>query len=204
VIRIIGFLVVALLTPCCSWAATTSNLGFAAGGSSFVQDGQWKGMLFTTDSSAYQLDSVTILMEDAADTSGNFFVAIFDDSAGPNTQVLNGLLSGSANPSTAGLYTYNPAGTVELAANTSYWVTLGVSVGDGDYRWETIDDTSEVGPWTLGDNQFLSFNQGGSWSSSVLVPGGLSISATVVPEPTSIVMVGSVCVVLLLRRRRDA
>ena len=192
-LRTLGFVVVGILSLPSAFAqqVVSGNLSEPGGvGTSFVQDGQWKGQSFTTDNDSYTLDQVTLEFVDAADASGNLFVHLYDDNAGlPGSMVLGGALGGSSNPATAGQYVYLANTSLLLSANTPYWIVAGVSAGDGDYRWATVDSDGETGPFPLGNDPALSFNTGGSWSLSTnLLNQRLEVTATAVPEPASVVL----------------
>ena len=88
---------------------------------------------FRTGSAASQLSEVMLRMTTAEGVGGNFYVQLFDATGTSHTPgALLTTLAGEANPFTAGNYTYT--GSYNLAANTDYWIKLGVSSGSGHYR----------------------------------------------------------------------
>lgn len=162
----------------------------------------WTSVSFTTDGQAYTLDSVSLDVAVASNTSGNFFVSIYDESNfRPGSLITNGSLTGSDNP-TVGTNVYSAAGTVSLAANTAYHIVTGVSSGAGVYAINWTTSTSQTGDWTLGDARANSGNQGSSWSFSS-GPLIASVNATAVPEPSSFGLVlGLTAVGFIATRRR--
>lgn len=174
------------------------------------QSNWWAGNQFITDASAasFQLDSVTLSMDTAMNTGGGFFVAIYSNGVGePGTQLE--LLSGVANPATAGEYTYTSTG-LTLAPNTSYWVVAGISGGTGIYPWK-VENDAEVhftGPWQIPstDTHITSFQNGGdNWRNDLPHDGFarlFSVSATAIPEPATmqVLLFGGVAAVIALAR----
>lgn len=172
----------------------------AAGSFITVDSSNWLAQLFSTDSSAasFSVTSVSLALGNAANTSGNFFVSINNNTGSnlPGTTV--GTLSGTANPSTAGTYTFTSAG-ISLNANTKYWIRVGVSSGSGSYSWldtQSFEGFNHTGTWSL-FNDFAngiptdsySFNGGSSWNKAYGTPYKFELSA--VPEPTTIGLVAA-------------
>ncbi len=173
----------------------------------------WAGSQFITDASAsaFQLDGVTIKMDVASDTPGNFFVAIFSNAGGQPGTLLE-TLSGSANPAAAADYSYTSSG-LSLAPSTSYWVVTGVSSGGtagAGYNWKLAGDPFDfTGPWTIPatDTHITSYDQGGtSWNDlpNDAYPRQFSVSATAVPEPSvfGLIALGGAAALFLRPRRR--
>ena len=115
-----------------AWAAvifdTTDVNDFAS-----TYDGLSNAQSFRTGSTGSQLSGVMLRMEGAYQDGGNFTVRLYnsteDGGNNPGTSLLT--LSGSADPFTAGNYTYT--GSYALAANTDYWIVLAV-FGQGNYN----------------------------------------------------------------------
>ena len=144
----------------------------------------WNGNKFVNDASSRNLQSITLSMGGAADTSGAFQVELHSNSGGLPGGLL-GVLTGNGNPATAGLYTYSTGSTITLSPNTTYWVVAKVTSGLGDYSWNYTSTTTQSGTGTLGGFS-ESTNQGGSWSAeNVSFPSMFSVTATAVPEPAS-------------------
>ena len=143
---------IVLMLTAPSFAATqVSNLSeplsvlFNANGTNFAHASS-----FTTDASSYWLEGVTVSV--STNSSGTSELQLRSDAAGSPGAVIENLGSQSL-PSIQGqvLLTYASAG-ITLAANTTYWVTLG-ETGSGDFSWGGTTSTSESSPgsWTIGD-----------------------------------------------------
>jgi hypothetical protein len=80
-------------------------------------------------------------------SGGNFYVQLFDATGTSHAPgALLTTLAGEANPFTAGNYTYS--GSYNLAANTDYWIKLGVSSGAGLYNlWQGTRPTTGTTPY---------------------------------------------------------
>ncbi len=178
-------------------------------GSGYIEE--WIGQSFTVGGSSATLSSVVLSM--AADNtvipSGNLFVSLYDATGAgsrPGASLLT--LSGSANPATAGNYTYT--GSYLLTANTTYYIVAGVSSGTGAYEW-AAHDSQDLG--TIGYSD--SFDGGVTWNSDNTPPGTVFTGETLnmqingvitpVPEPAEwglvscSALLGLVCIV---ERRR--
>ena len=153
-------------------------------GAAAINFSDWNGNKFVNDATSRNLQSITLSMDVAADTSGSFRVELYSNSGSlPGSSL--GILTGNGNPATAGLYTYTPSSTITLNPNTTYWVVAKVTSGLGDYSWNYTSTTTHGGTGTLGGFS-ESFDQGGSWSAeNVSFPSMFSVTATAVPEPSS-------------------
>jgi hypothetical protein len=185
----------ALLASIRSDAATqvsnlAESLGFemTANGTNFAAASS-----FTTGASAYQLTSITVSV--FTNTSGTSELRLHADNAGvPGTLIES--LGSQTLPSNQGnvLLTFNSPGTPTLAANTTYWVTLG-ETGSGDFQWDGTFSTAETSPssWTIG-NQAKSKASGSSTWGEVFgggtqESGRFAIDATavvVLPQPDDV------------------
>lgn len=150
-----------------------------------VNFSSWEANKFTTDANTYSLQSITLNLDDALDTSGAFVVELHSDNSGTPGSFI-AALSGSVNPATAGLYTYTPSSTVTLNPNTPYWVVAMVSSGNGDYGWHFTSSTSQA-PGAVGTVGGFSesLDQGASWSAEdTSFPSEFKVVG-VVPEPST-------------------
>lgn len=194
-------LVVALLSPPARGAVMVSNLDEPTF-SSFPAGEWWVGNRFITDGSAdaFLLEAVTLKMDAATATPGNFFVAIYSNGIDNKPAASLGLLSGEANPFAAGNYPYTASG-LTLNPNTSYWIVAGVSSGGSagsGYNWTLANAAvNYTGSWAIPgtDTHITSFPTGGvNWND--LENDGyarqFSITATAVPEPSTFALCAAV------------
>jgi hypothetical protein len=177
-----GIAVLLLSSICLPAAVIFDNLN-TPNGSSSVMAGRWWAQSFTVGSgSDYSLTSVILRMAAPLDTSGNFFVAIYDAAGAGGVPRNNmGTLIGSANPATAGDYTYT--GSLSLSANTTYYVVAGVSSGGGIYTWGYEAPLSIETGSTMGYDR--SMDQGVSWTPlSLTYAHNMQVNGlSAVPEP---------------------
>ena len=149
--------------------STSLQFGSAIRANSWVRSG------FTTGSNPFILTSVTLqFRQNTANT--NLFVRIYENNVG----LLGNLITGFINPSSISTTVPHGADTVftlatpqTLAANTSYWLLVGIdaSIGTpGEYSWRgtnSFDQAGEAG-WSIGDSSLFSDNQGLSWVTSTI------------------------------------
>ncbi len=165
-----------------------SNLGTSAG-SRAVGSNSWLAGDFGTGLNAdgYELNSVQLAMTDASGNPNNFTVMLFDCNnlyaIQPGSSL--GTLNGSADPATAGIYTYTPASNITLSPDTFYFIVLtaGTAVANGAYEWNESTSHSSNGGW--GDFYGIpqssdGLNWGGTISS---IYPQFAIDATAIPEP---------------------
>jgi hypothetical protein len=163
---------------------------------------------FLTDSSStlFVLDNVTLLMGDATATGGNFQVSIWANTdSGPNLPNFPvAVLSGSADPATAGNYVYNGS-DLALAPDTLYWVVATVTAGPGNYNWAFTSSLTTTGPWTTLGWSEIDTNTTPNWQPILNnLPQLMSISATAVPEPSATAaLLGTAAFGLVFFRRRQ-
>jgi len=192
--RIIIF-AIALLTSKIIYAQGTlylSNLTQTSTGSEAAGSDSSLAALFNTGNSAdgYLLDSVQLAMANATGDPSDFTVmiysAMFGDAILPGSNV--GTLSGSTDPSTAGIYNYTDASNLILSPSTDYFIVLtaGATVANGAYEWSHAGAYSynQNSGWNTFANIFHSSN-GSSWASSSSIDPQFAIVATPIPEPSS-------------------
>jgi len=154
-----------------------SNLGNTSGGISFVWYTPGDGIMappfgvslansFTTGASAALLDSITLSLGNAS-TGGGFTVRLYSSNGASGPGTLIATLTGSANPFTAGTYTYIPGSPLTLAAATTYFVVASVPMSPpgSNYAWNYTANAAETGTagWSIGD-KFWSSTNGGAWA----------------------------------------
>jgi hypothetical protein len=196
--RIIIMFAVALVAPQMVQAQGTvyvSNLDQPSAGSIAVGSDSWVAGNFRTgtNSAGYVLNSVQLAMTDASGNPGGFTVMIYGSDNNPIGEMPGsslGTLNGSANPSTADIYTYTPASSLTLSPGTFYYIVLtaGTSVANGAYEWSYDDAYSYnlIDRWGGG----IAFHSNNGSLNSWRVSGGSSyhfplyaINGTAVPEP---------------------
>jgi hypothetical protein len=194
-----------------------SNLGEPSTGSVSVGSDSWLAVAFFTGTnvSGYSLNSIQLAMTDASGNPSGFTVMLCGFNGLPGSSL--GTLSGSTDPSTAGIYTYTPAANLTLLPRAGYSIVLtaGTAVADGAYGWS-------YGSYA-GNN---TYNQSGGWGTFVDVyalgeiytsTDGLSwgmhangffsnpqfaINATAVPEPNILSLLGLGGLGFLWHRRK--
>ena len=106
-----------------------SNLGQTSTGSYAVGSDSWYAAVFVTGTNVggYLLDSVQLAMTDAAGNPSSFAVMIYSEKL-PAIAILPGsslgILDGSANPSTTGIYTYTDDANITLVSDAYYYMRL--------------------------------------------------------------------------------
>lgn len=175
-----------------------SNLAQPSAGSHGVGSDSWLAASFETGTNAggYVLNSIQLGMTDASGNPSGFMVMLYSGiSTGGNSGDFRpgsslGILTGSANPSLAGIYPYTPISSLTLLPNVPYFivVTAGTALANGAYGWSSAGSSSfdSTGGWqaplgaALLDN-YQSSN-GSAWTASGSI-NQFAITATPIPEP---------------------
>ncbi len=192
---IIGF-ALAILAPQITTAQGTttflSNLGETSTGSNPVGSDSWLAASFFAgnNSGGYILNSVQLGMGGSLGNPSGFTVMICALAPDP-TDVGGslGTLTGSANPSTAGTYTYNAPSSLSISPDTQYFIviTAGTTVANGSYEWSYMntDSYQPVDDWEA--SLTLASPNGSSWGPVAGYPtidfSQFALLATPVPEP---------------------
>jgi hypothetical protein len=158
-----------------SWVAATFQAGDNPGG--------------------YVLDSIQLEMANTAGNPTDFTVQLYGLPSNGNPDPGSSLatLSGLSNPTSAGLYAYDASG-VTLSPDTQYFivVTSSTPVSSGFYEWGQENPSSNVSAgngWTEGAVTFGS-SDGSSWNESYSNDPQFALTATAVPEPDTLGLMG--------------
>jgi hypothetical protein len=186
-----------------------SNLGQPPTSSLAIGNNSWQAVGFFTGNNpnGYLLDSVQLAMLDATGNPTNFAVMIYAQSgnlSGPSPGSSNlGTLDGSLNPSTTGIYTYTPDSILTLSASSFYYivVTAGTAVADNAYEWSRAGTYSYDSSENWGAGTVWNSTDGSHWSGNIFLNPQFAISATPIPEPGVLSLLGLGCAVLLWRRQ---
>ena len=202
IINVIIVLLLGVLSPQLLRAQGTitylSNLGQSSTGSNPVGSNSWIASIFNTGNNpgGYILNSIQLGMTDASGNPSGFTAMIYSAVifTGFNPGSNLDTLTGSANPSTSGIYTYTDASNLILSPSTDYFIVLtaGTTVANGAYDWSlTIPNAySPSDGWGAGG--VWKSSNGSSWLFNSGAPQ-FAINATAIPEPSaiSLILLGS-------------
>lgn len=190
-------LALAVLSPQIAQAQGTvyiSSLGLPSAGSGSAASDSWLAEPFETGTNAggYLLNAVQLALTSASGNPSGFTAMIY---AGTNIIIAVvpgsslGTLNGSLDPVTAGTYTYSPGSSLTLAPTTEYFIVLtaGTPVAAGTYGWSFTRTLAPIvsGGWH-GGYSILSSSDGLRWGPGPGGSGLFAISATDVPEPSTL------------------
>ena len=167
---------------------TSSEAKISIGGGSGVPPGEvHKGAVkFTLPvGTDYTLDDAILRLSRTQRSDPKPVISLHSDDAGgsaPGTTLAT--LSNPTFPDNSMHdFTFTPADTVTLSSNTTYWLLLG-GAETLNYKWSIIDALPSQPIATL-DNYYFSFNNGSSYFGDDGLPGGFAINASVIPEPST-------------------
>ena len=175
-----------------------SNLGQTSDGILPVASDSWLAGDFRTGNNAngYLFNSVQLAMADASGSPSGFTVMLYAPFLIPSSGYVPGnslgSLSGSVDPSAAGLYAYSPTDNLTLLPNTYYFVVLtsSTSMANGAYE-SSFTHTSIYNPgdpWVLSIS--LDSSQGSNWGFLSGTFSQFAITATPIPEPSAETLLG--------------
>jgi len=185
-------LIVALLIDQPAHAQGTlyvSNFGPGIDGGYALGNNLWLAQGFETgpDAGGYVLNSVQLDMASATGNPSGFTLSIYSAGLNGSPSADLGILSGSANPSSSGVYTYTTSGLM-LAPSTDYFIvaTSATPTTQGYYMW--VEDLFGAGYSSVDEWLILSVagsSNGSAWTGLRAWGFETAIYATDVPEPST-------------------
>ena len=165
-----------------------SNLGQTTTGSAPIGSDAWIAQgFFTGDNpSGYVLNSVQLQLDATSGSPSGFTVSLYNNHLNGQPYNYLGSLSGSPNPSDAGLFTYT-ASDLLLSSSSEYLVVVAdaTPVAQGSYDWSAVSGlTDGIDNWKIFGSYYSSSDDGLSWQTSRQYTFQLAIDATAVPEPS--------------------
>jgi hypothetical protein len=194
------------LTPAVGQAAVIlGNLGATRGGNQSIGPTQWYAASFTMGSTPYKLSDVQVTLGNNP-VAGTTFLLETDASGHPSGTVVSTLPTNTpAFGSGTTTYTFSPGSPITLAAGTKYWLVGHTPTGGGNTAWNN-SSSNPAGSGATFSGFASSGNSGSAWTTatnSVL----FQIDGVAVPEPSSLILVGTVACVGAAagwRRRRKS
>ncbi len=201
---------VALFTPRAQGDVYISNIGNFSSGEVIFDEDVWSAFAFTTDSGPYVLDYVSALLSLPAnpipdDASITAMLFHSNGSGKPMTQIGGASFTHTALVTGEQTVTFTPIDTIELEANSTY--SLVITSSDVSGRWRSggaSGGTSSDVPgssWAIPTSTFV--KMGGPWmelsSDEFLLA---SVGASPIPEPSALVLLGTIGVAVLALRKR--
>jgi hypothetical protein len=183
-----------------------TSLGQPSIGSAAVASDSWQAEVFGTGKNpgGYVLDSIQLAMTPASGAPDDFTVMLYTATgiigAAPGNSI--GTLSGSSDPSTGGLYTYT-ADSLDLAPSTDYFivVTAGTAASAGAYAWSLENTSSATSSGGWGGGILFSSSDGSSWNYTSGTVPQFDLTATAIPEPDTLILMGLPGVLFFVWRR---
>ena len=210
--KIIILFTIVLLAPRFAQAQGTitylSNIGQPSTGSLSVGSDSWQAALFKTGNNVggYTLDSIQLGLTGATGEPSGFTVAIYSAIifAGATPGSSLGALDGSLSPMTGGIYAYAPDSTLTLSPSTDYFIVLtsATTVANGAYEWSLAGTYSYNPSENWGAGTVWNSTDGSHWSGNGYPNPLFAISATPVPEPGVLSLLGLGGAGFLWRRRQ--
>lgn len=147
----------------------------------------------TGNSPGYLLNSVQLLMDSALGAPNGFSVYLYgaSRSGSPSDAPIANL--GGANPIFGGIYSFTNQ-EITLLPSTSYFIAVHATSPpeDGGYRWRISQTNTYAssGNWQMSLNRYVSDAGGYNWSAVGDTPLQFAINSTIIPEPSSLTLLG--------------
>jgi hypothetical protein len=202
-------LVFALTLSTASAATLVSNLGSPVVINPFMTECCWQAASFQTDALSHSLNSITVLAGNPISSPSVFANLRADASGLPGAVVIS--LNVPAIPAALDQLALTPQAAFTLAANTKYWLELGVN-DDKDnstnarFVWAAVDNSVVTGPGSI-PTEYAFTNVGLPWFSGSVPNVAQSIQVDVdrsVPEPATMLLTAGSGFLLWMLRRRPA
>ncbi len=183
-----------------------SNLVEPSVGNASIGSDSWLAESFSTgtNSRGYILNFIQLLMGTASGSPTGFTASLYGNGSFPGHSL--GSLSGSTDPSAAGLFAYTTSG-ITLSPSTVYFIVLtaGTPVAQGSYmqKYAASYNYGSDDNWILTQYRYTSAD-GINWDRGGYPGNGLqfAVNATGVPEPATYVLIGLGFVCLIFCRAR--
>jgi hypothetical protein len=154
-------------------------------GTAIAADGTRAAEVFTMPAAAYNVNSVTVPLTDFYGSPELVSLGFYTDGGSGPGSLVGSLLTQPAgsgyNGSPLTDYTFTAGSTVTLAANTTYWMVLGVPAGFVGWGWSNSLGT---GLATF-DHQYASGNNGATYGIDQSINFAYQINASAIPEPST-------------------
>ena len=162
-----------------------SNIDVPISAVTVVSQDLWAAQSFSTDGSAYKLNSIEVLLG-AINGNPALVAELHADAAGTPGSILASIPLagiGAGAPSNVKL----AGSSLELSANTPYWLVLGAT-GNGSFGWAYALGNVQTGPGSLGGYAY-SPNAGAAWDPFASYdPYNLRVNVSAVPEVSTSVL----------------
>lgn len=184
---------------------TASSLGQTAVTKTQIASDSWIAQAFGVPSPGCTIDSVQLLMDPGVGNPANFSVSIWQGSPVANLppQANLGTLTGP-DPAAGGLFTYTTPGIALAGGSYFLVVTAGEPKAQGSYVWAEASSYFSVQGLTI-DDLYESSADGTQWTPILRQNTfEFSITGTVVPEPTPLLLMGTGAILLCGWNREKA
>ena len=176
-IRFSFSLIVALVSLPASGATVVSNLG-GTGSAGLGGTGFGYGRSFTTGTSTYRVDSISISLSDFFAGNSAVSVQLWSDSGGSGPgSLLENLGVVSTSSTSFATLTANSSSNPTLAANTRYWIVVMYDTGVPRVPAQSNTATGDSGS-TIQNDLWTTSNSGSTWTASPEFDGSVSFAVS--------------------------